>query len=353
MSQNPENTAPKFKVFINGSELQPEMMVDLLTVRISDYVEGADIFSIKINMWNPQLQRLKWLDEEVFDEGNEIEIKMGYIDNLESLIIGEVTAIEPHYSDSEPSSVNVQGYDRIHRFRRGKKSRTYNQIKDSQIAERIAQDLQLLSQVDDSQIVHDYIFQNNQSDIDFLLERARRIRYEVSLENRTLFFKKAANDQGKTLTLEFGTTLRSFYPRLTTMQQVSEVVVKGWNPTTKEPIIGRAQKGDEITQMDGDKTGAAITADSFGDVKTFIVDKPIYSQTEAEQMAKAKFNDISINFLTGEGTAIGNTRIKAGEVIELKKLGRRFNGLYYVTSSTHTIDDQGYTTKFRVGRNST
>ena len=353
MAQNPENLVPKFKVIINGSELQPEMMVDLLSVTVSNYIEGANIFSIKINIWDPKFQKLKWLDEGVFDEGNEIEIKMGYVDNLESMIIGEVTAIEVDFPESEPRSVNVQGYDRLHRFRRGRKSRSFNQMKDSQIAEQIAQELQLQAQVDDSGIVHDYVFQNNQSDIDFLQERARRIRYEVSVKDKTLFFKKAANDQGKTLALEFGMMLRSFHPRLTTMQQVSEVVVKGWNPNTKEPIIGRAQKGDETTQMDGDKTGATLTAASFGDTKMFVVDQPIYTQTEAEQIAKAKFNDLSINFITGEGTAIGNTGVNAGDVIELKKLGKRFSGSYYVTSSTHTIDNQGYITKFRVGRNST
>ena len=164
MAQNPENTSPKFKVLINGSELQPEMMVDLLSVTVSDYIEGANAFSIKFNIWDPKEQKLKWLDDNVFDEGNEIEIKMGYVDNLESMIVGEVVAIETNFTDSEASTANVQGYDRLHRFRRGKNTCSYKQVKDSQIAEKIAQNLKLQSQVDNSQIVHDYVFQNNQSD---------------------------------------------------------------------------------------------------------------------------------------------------------------------------------------------
>jgi len=77
------------------------------------------------------------------------------------------------------------------------------------------------------------------------------------------------------------------------------------------------------------------------------------SQGEALQIAKGKFNDMLVTFITGEGTAIGNTNIRAGEVLELQGLGQRFSGLYYVTSASHSIDQRGYTTKFTVERNAT
>jgi phage protein D len=60
-----------------------------------------------------------------------------------------------------------------------------------------------------------------------------------------------------------------------------------------------------------------------------------------------------VDFITGEGTAIGNTDIRAGEVVELNGLGKRFSGLYYVTSSTHEVGPKGYRTRFNVGRNAT
>jgi phage protein D len=352
MAQNPENVKPRFKITINGSELQPEMMVDMLEVTVSDFTEGADMFSVLFNVWDPKQQRYKWLDDGVFDEGSEIEIKVGYIDNQESIMVGEVVAIEAGFPENEPRTVCIQGFDRLHRFRRGRKSRSFQQMKDSQIAEKIAQDLQLQAQVDDSSIVHDYVFQNNQSDIDFLKLRARRIFYEIAVKDKTLFFKKAANDQGQTISLKYGETLLSFKPRLTTVGQVNEVIVKGWNPTTREAITGRAQSGDETTQMGGQQTGAAVAAASFGNTKTFIVDMPVRSQTEADQIAMAAFNDLVMDFITGEGKAVGNTGIRAGSVIELTKLGNRFSGLYYVTSSSHIIDKQGYVTKFNVKRNS-
>jgi phage protein D len=62
---------------------------------------------------------------------------------------------------------------------------------------------------------------------------------------------------------------------------------------------------------------------------------------------------MAVDFITGEGTAIGNTDIRAGEVVELNGLGKRFSGLYYITSSTHEVGPKGYRTRFTVGRSAT
>jgi phage protein D len=73
---------------------------------------------------------------------------------------------------------------------------------------------------------------------------------------------------------------------------------------------------------------------------------------EAELLARGRFNDLAFGFVTGEGTCIGNPLVTAGTVVELKELGARFSGAYYVTSSTHTVSTRkGYTSHFSVRRN--
>ena len=79
----------------------------------------------------------------------------------------------------------------------------------------------------------------------------------------------------------------------------------------------------------------------------------MFSDGEALQIAKGKFNDMTAEYIKGEGTAIGDTGIRSGTVIQLNGLGDRFSGLYYVTSSTHVVGQSGYTTRFTVIRNAT
>src|SRR5262249_23026451 len=141
--------------------------------------------------------------------------------------------------------------------------------------------------------------------------------------------------------------------RLTTVNQASEIVVRGWNPKDKREIVGRAKVGDETTRMDGSQTAGDLAAAAFGQAHTVVVDHPIFSQSEADALARARFNQLSLRLVEGDGVCVGNPDVRAGEVIELKGLGRRFSGLYYVVGSNHTCGRQtgGYLTEFSVTRN--
>lgn len=344
---------PEYKVRLGGRELPLEVAVDVMDVAVCNYVTGAAWFCVTMNNWHSDRQEFKYSDGPLIKEGVKLEVTLGYDALVVSLIKGEVTALEPEFNQDEAPTLKVHGYDLLHRFRRGRKTKSYIRQKDSDIARQIASGLGLTAQVEDTGVTHEYLLQDNLTDIDFLLERARRIRYELVIEDGTLHFREAANGKGKVVSLEYGLTLRSFYPRLSTASQVSEVLVQGWDVKTKKAITGRAGSGDEVSKMGGRQLGANIAEGAFFATKNIITDQPIFSEGEANQIARGKFNDMAVDFITGEGTAVGNGDIQAGGVIELTKLGQRFSGLYYVTSATHTIDSTGYTTKFTVERNAT
>jgi phage protein D len=346
-----EDRVPQFKVVVNGAALTPEVQVDVLSVVVTQYTNGADVFTLEMNNWNSADQTFKWLDSDQFRPGSEVEVKIGYLDDQKSIIKGEITAIEPEFPSDKAPTVKIHGYDRLHRFRRGRKTRSFVNTKDSDVAKKIAQELHLDARVEDTQIVHPYLFQNNVSNIDFLQDRARRIRFEVDVENRTLIFRQAANNSGKVLSLNFGEKLKSFFPRLSTLEQVSEVVVRGWNASTKKAILARGKAGDEVTKMSGTTSGPAVTEAAFFATTTVVADRHLASQSEADQMAKAQFNAVSDRFITGEATVIGNPTLAAGTVVELNKVGKRFSGLYYITAASHVIKQQGYTTLLTVQRN--
>ncbi len=71
-------------------------------------------------------------------------------------------------------------------------------------------------------------------------------------------------------------------------------------------------------------------------------------------MALGQFQELAIAYITGEGICQGNPHLRAGKVIEIAGVGRRFMGLYYITNVEHNYSrDQGYKTAFTVRRNAT
>jgi phage protein D len=93
-------------------------------------------------------------------------------------------------------SVIVRGYDRRHRMQRARKTRTFVTQKDSDIASAVAREARLSVEAVDSTVIHDYVIQANQTDLEFLQERARRIQYEVFVTDKTLHFRPVQNDRG-------------------------------------------------------------------------------------------------------------------------------------------------------------
>ncbi len=57
--------------------------------------------------------------------------------------------------------------------------------------------------------------------------------------------------------------------------------------------------------------------------------------------------------IQGSGSTVGVPTLRAGTIIFIEKLGERFSGRYFVTSTTHTIGDGGYTTQFNCRREET
>ena len=59
---------------------------------------------------------------------------------------------------------------------------------------------------------------------------------------------------------------------------------------------------------------------------------PVCAQAEADQIAKAGFNDLVLELVIGRRACCGRTDLRAGKVIKIDGIGRRFGGYYYVTS---------------------
>jgi phage protein D len=205
--------------------------------------------------------------------------------------------------------------------------------------------------VDDTRVTLDYVLQHNQSDFEFLQERARRIGYEMVVTESTLHFRPRRNSGSAVLTLNREVELLEFSARLTTMGQVEEVSVQGWNPKEKKEVTAQSQTGDE-RQMGGSASGPAVTQRAFSGTGHTNVRTPLLSQAEADQLANGWFGEMALRYVEGHGLCIGQPALRAGTLVEIEGLGRRFSGAYYVTSTEHCYRPAvGYRTAFSVRRN--
>jgi len=128
---------PEIDVLINGARVPAKVLECLQEVAVEDSVELPSMFTFAISSWDAVHLNPSWVDDDRFSVGNVVDIRMGWGDKLSSLIIGEITALEAEFTGSALPLLNVRGYDRRHRLQRGRKTRTFLQKKDSDIAAQI------------------------------------------------------------------------------------------------------------------------------------------------------------------------------------------------------------------------
>ena len=350
-----ETLTPEFGVHINGSKKSIDAITaDLISIQVLDDVDAMSMFALTVSAWNSAESKVKWIDDKLFQEGNPIKITMGYHNHLETLFIGEITGLEPYFPEGRTPILTVRGYDRRHRLMRQRKTRSYVNLKDSAIANQLAREATLQAETEDTGVVLPYVLQHNQTDYEFLIGRARRIDYELVVNDRTLVFRPRKIQNQPTLTLRRDIELLEFRPRMTTMNQVEEFTVRGWNPKDKKEIVARSSAGEEPRKMGGTASGPTNVGNRFSNTGGIQVTEPVQSQEEADQLAKQALAEVALGYIRAEGLCIGDPRLRAGTVVKVEGLGDRFSGPYYVCSAEHRFSkSKGYHTGIVTRRNAT
>ena len=325
---------------VEGALASPDVMSDLLEVVVDHSLHLPSMFTIRL--FNHDM---KWLRDETFREGKKIEIFFGERSRFK-ILSGKIAGLEPKLEAVHPTLV-VRGYDLSHKLYRGRHRRSFLQCKDSELAAQLAQDAGLRpGSIDTTTEEHEYIFQNNQTNAELLLERARRIGFELWVEDDALNFRKPGAN-GAPVQLAWGETLLSFRPRLSTSEQVSEVEVRGWDPKQKRAVVGRATRGQGAAEIGISGSGSSIASKAWGEAKFAIVDQFARSPAEAEAFAQAALDEMTSAFVEAEGTCTPNGDITPGRQIQVDGVGPRFNGKYYATQVVHEwTSEQGLQTRF-------
>ncbi|BCL35114.1 VgrG-related protein [Nostoc sp. MS1] len=350
------------KIQIEGQNASPELMKDLLQITVEESLHLPAMFTLVIhNSYLTTVNRSEykeWRHDKLFKIGK--EIKIGFIssttqdrnfkDKLENFLIeGEITGIETHFNEKTEAPVIVRGYDISHRLHRGRYNRSFLNQMDSDIVRKIAGEVGIaIGKIDSSGVKHEYVFQENQTNMEFLRERAARIGYELFIEDGKLNFCQPQSKNS--LNLKWLDEISKFSVRVTNAEQVDSVEVRSWDFTQKKLITSQAKSEKVITETGngkGSKTSTAFKGKP-PTPKMIVVDQPVATENEAKKMAQALCDELGGEFVYADAQAYGNPQIRPGRIINLQGMGDRYSGKYYVTETRHFYSQRVYTTDFSV-----
>jgi phage protein D len=313
----------------------------------------------------------------------------------ECLIKGEVTSIEGEYHGLTIYTI-IRGYEKSHRMQRSSRTRTFIDMKDSDIAAKIAREAGFMeTDIGRTSTTHRHVSQISQTDWDFLRGRAQEIGFEVGVAQGKFYFREASSAKpssggiggaiagaasslagGGPPTLTFQQNLQSFRPRRSASNIPSEVEVRVYDYEKAEVVVGTAPLKTGTAKLDDDPDPQALAGSFTGlpfpiptlpnipglpslglmpSMKARVVsDRPLDwgspTTSAVDEMAKGVAEHLASTILEAEGRCYGNPGVQAGKKIVIGGVAEEFTGEWIVTVARHEFESEvgGYSTYFEV-----
>lgn len=362
--------APEFFVDVGGAELKPEDKFDVLELVITMDVKELTSVDLVLNNYDDRSFDLKWSDSEKFRIGAQVHVKLGYADQLRSMLSGYITTLTPMFPSDGPPTLRVRIVDPLVLLKGSKPPQNevmYKDVTDSEIAKRIARRHNLRSKVDGSKPRYKVIDQENDDDAVFLKKRAKAINFDVFIrsdptkKDYVLHFVRPGDGVGpepiRTYVLAWGTlrntdvapSLIEFRPTIAAANQVRSVTVRGWDAEKKKAISATADAENTPDVMGAPGERATDAATELGGTvgrKHVVVHEYVATEEEALVRARALLAERSYAYKTAKGKLIGLPDLRLNDNVEIQGVGKRFGGPYHITKVIHTLNDRGYVTEF-------
>ena len=333
---------PDFLVKIQGLTLEADVTRAILDLTYDNNIETADMFTLRLNNANQQ-----FTDSVLFDVGKTVEIYMGYVNNLHPMMLGEIVSVSPSFPQSGAPTLTITGYDKSHRLRHNTPQRTtFKFMNDSLIAAQIAAENLLIPVIDPAPMPPHSSVQQTGSDWALLKELADRNFFQVFVHWDKLYFR-FPRPQTELVVLEWGKNLISFNPRLSTSGQVGIQEIRGYNQELAQKIVAilpAIALGDDLDNLI-ERLGSTFVEQLVSLGKRVIHQPNLANPIEATVLAQ-----LLQGLYEGSGSCIGLPTLRAGDMVEIHGVGKRFSGKYTLSRVTHTINQGGYLTQFEVSQ---
>lgn len=343
-------------VFTVNDELSRTLARDCVHLDVDEGIDGlrtlrAHVVAVGAGATGPQ-DRMLHLDGTTVDFGKTIRVSVGPDGGQRVIFDGVISGIEVIFGEGEPPLVVVLAEDALMRLRMTRRMRTYTEVTDADIAEQIAAEHGLQTEISLDGPRYDVVQQLNQSDLAFLRDRARLVRAELWCTGRTLHLSARPQRRGTALTLVQGNHLLSVRLCADLAHQRSEVVVTGYDADAKDVIDERAGPEAVDAEITGGRSGARLLEQTLGASTTLRVRDAALTAAEASAWAQAEMLRRARRFVTVTGMTRGSPDMVVGSVLRLELVGPPFEGAgYYVTRVRHLFDHQrGLRTRFEAER---
>ena len=338
---------PTWIAYVDGARLGWKHEGALKSIRIHDGLNSIGTASLVFD-----LPATDFDNDDVFSEGSEVSVHLGYKDDVEEVFSGEVTGFAPQFGEYGAPQMEVQIETKLHRLDKGERTRAYENKTTFQIIKEIITKHNLKAEVEEFGPKHNYTEQRNITDYDYITRLAYRYGKAVWCQGSTVHVKTEITPSDDDVILERGKSIISARTRTSIAKQLSAATCTGWSIMDCRGFAATATMKDIPLRIGGEYSWEDNSKGYDPKRTEQITTEEILDEEDAAAVAKAYIQNRSFKFQSCDIKTQGNYRIRPGNRLTVKYLGKHSDGEYLVYSVEHDFSVQdGYFTTCHLKRN--
>jgi uncharacterized protein involved in type VI secretion and phage assembly len=325
---------------IAGTALAPEVVDCLLDCRVDLAVSRAGQAVLRFID-----EEFRLLDSALLTVGKALTISLANASNaLKPTFDGEILNVGLETGPNDEPIVTVTAFDKSHRLARNSVNTVHANKTYSDLVQSLATAAGMQSDCTATSTTFPYLLQTMNSAA-LLNEIAERTGMVWWVEGQKLVMKKPVTGS-PAVTLERGKALRRVRAVSSAGTVSDEVTVRSWDQANKQVIVGQSTNKPTALSNTSLVSGTRSGASTFSTSKRTSTTRPSLSSDEATAVAQSLHQRAISEELNLRADSEGNADIKVGATVELKGLGTRISGNYFVTAVEHVYSLNDYRTKF-------
>ncbi|WP_343745761.1 type VI secretion system tip protein VgrG [Chitinophaga sp.] len=284
-------------------------------------------------------------DTDLFIPGKEIEIKVGYGGKDETIFKGVVIRNSIKVRKNI-SLFTVECRDKIFAASITPQEKYYKDQKDKEVMEDILSAWSMQKEVDATTYKHPGLVQYHLTDWDFLLERATANGLLIAIDDGKAIIKAPDLSQQPVETVQYGSSLLELDLEMDARTQPAGLKSYLWDYASQQLTPVEAK---EPTGTLGGNISAKDLANSIKTKDTELKFNNKINSAELQPATDSMLQQARLSRITGRANFQGTPKIKPGNIVALKGVGKRFEGNAFVSGVRHQIVKGNWTTDIQIG----
>ncbi len=331
----------KLNVSFDGNNIVNTLKIG--SIKMNYFLQKISAAEIKLlnNYEDVNISDFKIFDEQPIGPGSTVKISYNNMPLFEGVVVKQSIEVE-----RSQAFIMIEAKHQAYQLSGNRKNKVFSKKTDSQVISEIVRENNLSDEIEPTKDVHESLVQYNSTDWDFINLRAEANGLYVFTHLENIHAIALETKQSKH-TISYENTIYAINLELDGRKQHDSYTVNYWDYSLQEVKENEIKRNASSFNL-LDSTQNRTQAGSFN--------QHLLSYSNAnisDVQLKALQNKHTYSFLQGTITTDALFDVLPGDTIELKDIGKLYNGKVLVSGIEHILQDNAWSTILHIGINDT